>query len=80
MHWDTGVWHHVQVSYSRDDFGNVTYHSVWVDGVEQPINKTVNSDFALGWATVLIANFQVDGLSGTGSSTLFLDDFTIYRW
>jgi hypothetical protein len=80
MHWDTGKWHHIQVSYSRDDSGNVTYHSVWVDGVEQPINKTVNSNFALGWATVLIANFQVDGLSGTGSSTLFLDDFTIYRW
>jgi hypothetical protein len=70
----------VQVSYSRDDAGNVTYHSVWLDGVEAPINQTVNSDFDLRWAPVLIANFQVDGLGAIGSSTLYLDDLTLYRW
>jgi len=76
------VWHHVQIGYSRDDVGNVTYHSVWFEGVESPINKTVNSAFRLGWAAgVLVANFQVDGIANNdGSSTLYLDDFTIYRW
>jgi len=39
--WQTNVWHHVQISYSRDDSGNVTYQSVWLDGTAQPINATV---------------------------------------
>ncbi len=80
--WAPNAWHHVQISYSRDDNGNVTYHSVWLDGVETAINKTVNSDFRLGWAAgVLIANFQVDGEPGTdGSATLYLDKFTVSRW
>jgi Chitobiase/beta-hexosaminidase C-terminal domain len=79
--WSKNAWHHVQISTSRDDSGNVTYHSVWLDGVEYPINQTVMSDFSLNWgAADLIANFQVDGTSGSGSSTLYLDSFTIYRW
>lgn len=79
--WTKNAWHHVQISTSRDDSGNVTYHSVWLDGVEYPINQTVMSEFSLGWAPAdLIANFQVDGTSGSGSSKLYLDNFTIYRW
>jgi hypothetical protein len=80
--WTPNAWHHVQISYSRDDYGNVTYHSVWLDGVQTAINKTVNSDFRLGWAAgVLIANFQVDGVPHADSSaTLYLDKFTISRW
>ena len=80
--WAPNEWHHVQISYSRDDSGNVTYHSVWLDGVQSAINKTVNSDFRLGWAAgVLVANFQVDGVAHTDSSaTLYLDKFTISRW
>jgi len=79
--WATNTWHHVQISYSRDDSGNVTYHSVWLDGVESPINQTVNSDFTLGWAAgTLITNFQVDGAGTSGSATLYLDNLTIYRW
>lgn len=79
--WTQNAWHHVQIQTSRDDAGNVTYHSVWLDGTEYPINQTVMSDFSLGWASgVLIANFQVDGTSGSGSSTLYLDNFTMYRW
>jgi hypothetical protein len=62
--------------------GNVTYNAVWLDGVEAPINETVPSAFSLGWAAGdLMANFQVDGKgSGSGSSTLYLDQFTMYRW
>jgi len=79
--WATNTWHHVQISYSRDDSGNATYHSVWLDGVETPINATVPADFALSWVPgYLIANFQVDGTSGSGSSTLYADNLTIYRW
>ncbi len=79
--WTTNTWHHVQISYSRDDVGNVTYHSVWLDGMESPINETVMSAFSLNWAAGdLIANFQVDGTSSSGSSTLYLDEMTISRW
>jgi len=79
--WARDTWHHIQISTSRDDSGNVTYHSVWFDGVETPINQTVKSDFSLGWALgALVANFQVDGIGTSGSSTLYLDHFTMYRW
>jgi hypothetical protein len=78
--WAPNAWHHVQISYSRDNAGNVTYKSVWLDGVQQDINATVPSSFALGWGSTLLTNFQVDGLGGYGSSTLYLDSLTIYRW
>jgi chitobiase/beta-hexosaminidase-like protein len=79
--WAPNVWHHVQISYSRDAAGKVTYHSVWLDGVEAPINETVPSAFSLGWAAGdLMTNFQVDGVGAGGNSTLYVDDMTIYRW
>lgn len=79
--WTTNAWHHVQITYSRDDVGNVTYHSVWLDGVDSPINETVFSAFALSWASGdLITNFQVDGTGPSGASTLYLDQLTISRW
>ena len=77
--WATNAWHHVQVSYSRDGSGNVTYKSVWLDGAEQMINATVPSAFALGWGPVILTNFQVDGL-GNGSATTYLDDVKVSRW
>ncbi|HEY1900808.1 MAG TPA: hypothetical protein VGG56_00125 [Terracidiphilus sp.] len=77
--WAQNTWHHIQVSYSRDDNGNVTYNSVWLDGAEQDINVTVPSAFALGWSRMLLTNFQVDGL-GSGQNTVYLDKLTIYRW
>ena len=79
--WADGAWHHVQVQYSRNDSGNVTYKAVWVDGVEQDLNVTVPSSFALGWGSSLLMNFQVDGATSTsGSSTTYLDNTTVYRW
>jgi len=79
--WSTNTWHHVQVSYSRDNVGNVTYKSVWLDDVESDLNVTVPSAFALGWAPTLLTNFQLDGSSATsGTSTAYLSDLTIYRW
>jgi predicted dienelactone hydrolase len=79
--WETNDWHHVQISYSRDDAGNVTYQSVWLDGNEQAINATVPSSFALGWKVgVVQTQFQMDGLATSGSSTVYLDNLTISRW
>lgn len=78
--WTPNTWHHVQVWYSRDDSGNVTYHSVWFDNVEQPINETVFSEFALGWAPLLMTNFQLDGYGSSGTGTAYLDNLTVYRW
>ncbi len=79
--WATNAWHHVQISYSRDSSGNVTYKSVWLDGVQQDLNVTTASAFALGWAPTLLTNIQVDGMTALpGTATIYLDNFTIYRW
>jgi hypothetical protein len=78
--WSVNTWHHIQISYSRDDIGNITYNSAWLDGVVQPLNATVFSAAALGWGPDLITNFEVDGNHGSGSSTVYLDNLIIYRW
>lgn len=78
--WSTNVWHHVQIGYSRDGSGNVTYDFVYLDNVAMPINATVNSSFTLGWSPTLLTNFQVDGFGSSGSSTVYMDNLTIYRW
>jgi hypothetical protein len=79
--WSANTWHHVQILFSRDDSGNVSYQSVWFDGAEQDIDITAPSAFALGWApATLLTNFQVDGIGAYGSATMYLDNFTVYRW
>lgn len=77
--WSANAWHHIQIQYSRNSSGVVTYQAVWLDGVKNPLNATVPSAFALGWSPVLLTNFQVDGI-GSGSSNVYLDDLTVYRW
>lgn len=79
--WTPNTWHHVQISYSRDSVGNVTYNSVWLDGVEAVIGVTTPSAQSLAWALGhLLTNFQVDGVGASGSSILYLDNLTISRW
>jgi hypothetical protein len=79
--WSTNTWHHVQISYSRDDSGNVTYRSVWLDGAQSTLNVTVPSAFALGWAPALLTNFQIDGSASTGATAaVYVDDLTVYHW
>jgi hypothetical protein len=78
--WSTNAWHHIQISYSRDGAGNVTYKSVWLDNIESDLYITVPSAFALGWYPSLLTNFQIDGLGSSGSATVYLDNLTIYRW
>jgi hypothetical protein len=79
--WAQYTWHHVQFSYSRDDYGNVNYQSVWLDGRQEGINVTVPSAYALGWAPALLTNFQVDSVvPGWSSSTVYLDNLSVSRW
>jgi hypothetical protein len=78
--WSINTWHHVQITYSRDQYGTVTYQSVWFDGVEHDLNATVPSAFSLGWGSVLLTNFQIDGSTTSGSSTVYLDKLTVYTW
>lgn len=81
QNWTANAWHHVQISYSRDSYGNVTYKSVWLDNVEEDLNITVLSSFSLGWGPTLLTNFQVDGNSSTSSTdTVYMDNLTVYRW
>jgi hypothetical protein len=80
QNWSVNTWHHVQITYNRDQYGNVTYQSVWLDGVEQDLNGTVPSAFALGWSSVLLTNFQIDGYTTSGSSTEYVDKLTVYAW
>ena len=78
--WKRDVWHHVQIAYNRNPDGTVTYEAVWLDSVEQQINETVPSTFALGWGKVIQTQFQIDGGKTPGSSVVYLDDLSIYRW
>jgi hypothetical protein len=78
--WSRNVWHHVQISYSRNNSGQVTYNAVYLDGLAMPINVTVNSAFALGWAPTLLTNFQIDGYGSSGAANVWVDNMTVYRW
>jgi hypothetical protein len=79
--WAINAWHHVQMTYSHDNEGNATYHSVWLDNVEQDLNITVPDAFALGWSPTLLTNFQVDSMTASDATlTVYLDNLTIYRW
>ena len=74
-------WHHVQIYFSHNESGWVTYHSVWLDGAEQDLNFTVFSGYALGWGPAIVTNFQIDGnSSGTTWGNVYLDEMTVYRW
>src|SRR5205807_1780904 len=74
--WATNTWHRIQIAYSRDDEGNVSYHYVTFDGVQNNIEETVPSLFALGWGSTLLTNFQIDGLGDHGSATVYVDEMT----
>jgi hypothetical protein len=79
--WGANQWHHVQIYFSHNDSGWVTYHSVWLDGVEQDLNFTVFSGYELGWGPAVVTNFQVDGdSSGTTWGNVYLDEVSVYRW
>lgn len=79
--WGVNQWHHVQIYFSHDQNGWVTYHSVWLDGNEQDLNLTVFSGFDLGWGPAITTQFQIDGnQNGTTWANVYMDNMTIYRW
>lgn len=79
--WGTNQWHHVQILYSRNDSGWVTYKTVTLDGKVFNIWTTTYSAYALGWGPSLTVNVQVDGSSsGSGGSHVFIDNMTVSRW
>lgn len=78
--WSRHVWHHVQASFSRNSSGTITYHSVWLDGVESQLNATAFGAADLGWSPVINTQFQVDGLGSSGTVTVYLDNLTVYSW
>jgi hypothetical protein len=78
--WSINTWHHVQISYSRDSSGQITYNAVYLDGLDEPINATVSSAFALDWGPTLLTNFEIDGLGSGGAITVYMDNLTVYRW
>lgn len=81
QNWATNTWHHIQIAYSRNVAGNVTYRSIWLDNVEQDLNATVPSAFALGWSPTLLTNFQIDGMTAAPATvTAYVDKLTVYRW
>jgi hypothetical protein len=79
--WAPNTWHHVQIWYTRNSSGWVTYHAVWLDGAEQALNVTAFSGYMLGWGPAVITQFQIDGGgSGTTWGNVYLDALTVYRW
>ncbi len=78
--WSQNTWHHVQFSLSRDDSGNVTYHSVWLDGTQYNLDATVPCAANLGWGPVVNTQFQTDGYGASGHITAYLDNVTISMW
>lgn len=79
--WGVNQWHHVQIYFSHNSSGWVTYHSVWLDGVQQNLNITAFSGFDLGWGPAIVTNFQVDGaISGTSWGNIYMDEMKVSRW
>ncbi len=78
--WGTNQWHHVQMEYSRTNTGTVTYKYVWLDGKRSTIDKNVFAARSMGWGSSLSINFQMDGDGHSGTSTVYLDSLTLYRW
>lgn len=78
--WSQDKWHHVQASISRDSSGNVTYHSIWLDGAETKLNATVYGANDLGWGPAVSTQFQVDGDGSSGHVTVYLDQLVISLW
>jgi hypothetical protein len=79
--WEPDTWHHVQLSYSRNSVGDVTYKSVVLDGNQSDfVGATGNSAFNLGWGATLLTNFQLDGHGSDGSINAYVDKVTVSRW
>ena len=77
--WSIDKWHHVQASFTRNSTGTVTYHAIWLDGVETSLNVSAFVGADLGWAPVVNTQFQIDGV-GSGTVTAYVDNLTVSMW
>ncbi|MGA8159429.1 MAG: hypothetical protein WBD32_03410 [Acidobacteriaceae bacterium] len=77
--WTRNKWHHVQIEYSRNSSGDITYKSVALDGATHTLNITAFNARALGWGSSIVTNFQIDG-RGSGTATVYLDKLTVSFW
>ncbi|MGA2535838.1 MAG: hypothetical protein ABSF53_07485 [Terracidiphilus sp.] len=79
--WVPNAWHRVQIQYSRDNVGNVTYESISLDGRQSNfVGATGNGAFRLGWGPTLLTSFELDGHGAGGTISAYLDKLTISRW
>lgn len=78
--WSQYAWHHVQFSLYRSNDGHITYHAVWLDGVEIPLNVTVFGAADLGWGPAINTQFQIDGYGSSGHVTAYFDHLKISMW
>jgi hypothetical protein len=78
--WSINKWHHVQASFYRSSTGTVTYHSIWLDGVQTTLNVQAFTAADLGWAPIINTQFQVDGLGSSGTITTYVDHLTVSAW
>lgn len=81
--WAAKTWHHIQIGYHRDSYGNVTHDWVNLDGTHHVFSGTKTyAAKSLGWQKgTLLTNFQVDGAySGSGSVTAYIHSMRYYHW
>lgn len=80
--WTAKAWHHIQIATERNaDGSTATYDAVCVDGAcSNFIGATGPNGLALGWASVLLLNFQLDGTLATGAISAYTDKLQIYYW
>ncbi|MGA8087874.1 MAG: hypothetical protein WCA10_11235 [Terracidiphilus sp.] len=78
--WSVDKWHHVQASFYRSSGGTITYHSVWLDGVQSTLNVQAFGAADLGWDPIINTQFQVDGLGSSGTVTAYLDALKVSAW
>ena len=62
--------------------GNVTYHSVWLDGEETPIGATVLAAFSLRWPAwaAWLPTSRWMATPGADPRPGDLDQLTLWRW
>lgn len=80
--WTPNLPHHIRIFGTISSTGMSVYEGVEFDDAYTPFaNASGNTADALGWSKgTLLENLQIDGLGASGSATVYLDRFTLYRW
>jgi hypothetical protein len=81
--WAAKTWHHIQIGYHRDSYGNVTHDWVNLDGTHHVFSGAkAYASRSLGWQPgSVLTNFQIDGAStSSGSVTAYIHSMKFYHW